>query len=216
MVPLSCRLDLFRPLYRHADPVHDFEHVLRVLHVGAWLARAESADVETVRLAALLHDVPSRDHTRDTHEEGAARAAEAMLAVHDQSPALIQAVAHCIRSHRFRRSATQPLSREAKCLYDADKLDCLGAIGIARTFGFAAMHGHPLWHGDACHPAAIPTDATDWPDTPAREWHVKLRHLATRMHTPAGRQLARARHRVMADLLDQMHREWSLTDITQE
>ncbi len=216
MTPLSSRLDLFRPLYQDADPIHDFDHVLRVLRVGEWLARAEGADVETVRLAALLHDVPSAAHPRDTHEEGAARVAEDMLAVYHQPPALIQAVAHCIRHHRFRRASPQPRSREAACLYDADKLECLGAIGIARTFGFAGLHGHPLWDGASCHPTDTPSAAALWPDTPAREWQIKLRQLADQMCTSAGRRLARKRHRVMADFFVQMYQEWSLSDIAEE
>ncbi len=216
MTLLSYHLDIFRPLYQASDPIHDFEHVLRVTKVGEFLAQAEGADRETVRLAALLHDVPSDMHNRSTHEEGAAQAAIALLSAHKQPPALIQKVVHCIRNHRFRRSTELPLSLEAQCLYDADKLDVLGAIGVARAFGFAGLHGHPLWDSEACDPADTPGAPESWSNTPAREWQIKLRHLAARMHTPTGRRLAQVRHRVMADLFVQLHREWSLSDLELE
>jgi uncharacterized protein len=95
-------------------------------------------------------------------------------------------VADCVRSHRY-RGAHRPASREAKLLFDADKLDSLGAVGIGRAFLFAGEVGARLHNS----PAAARRAKDYGPgDTAYREWLVKLRHLPGRLLTKAGRRLA--------------------------
>ena len=116
----------------------------------AWrrkLAAAEGADLEIVRAAALLHDVegtaPEGAGRASHHHESAEFAAEVLQA--EGWPAeRIAAVQHCIRAHRFRDRSEPPATLEAKVLFDADKLDVLGAIGAARTIAYAILAGQPI------------------------------------------------------------------------
>ncbi|MFN3929335.1 MAG: HD domain-containing protein, partial [Thermoflexus sp.] len=119
-----------RPLYVDHDPVHDFSHVVRVMRLAERIARREGADLAVVRAAALLHDV-----RREEEEHAAASAAFARrwLAERGASAEFIEAVAHAIEAHRFREPRVAR-TLEARVLFDADKLDALGIIGLARLF----------------------------------------------------------------------------------
>ena len=139
-----------RTWYEDADPVHDFDHVLRVYHIAERLAKAEDADLEIIQAAALLHDsrgsAPGRsDSQRQEHHIASAEFAGLILLEEGWSKARIQAVQHCIRAHRFRSNGEKPLTLEARILFDADKLDVLGAIGAARTIAYAALDGQPSY-----------------------------------------------------------------------
>ena len=118
-----------RAFYTAADPVHDFDHILRVLALAERVGRVEGADLEIVRAAVLLHDASGATPAR--------RASAAITRSRPPSPARCwgrgwpderrAAVQHCIRAHRF-RSTEAPRTLEAKVLFDCDKLDVLGAI----------------------------------------------------------------------------------------
>ncbi|HZY43532.1 MAG TPA: HD domain-containing protein, partial [Anaerolineae bacterium] len=161
-------IDFARTLYpADADSAHDFDHILRVLHMAEKIAQTEGADIDVVRVAALLHDI-GLDQGRAGHEISAANRAReilknlakgsATLEDSTQQPSqgysdeFIEAVAHAIESHRF-RSGPAPDTLEAKVLFDADKLDSIGAIGIARAFAFGGWRGQKLW-------ADVPADYT--------------------------------------------------------
>ena len=128
-----------RELYAGSDAAHDFDHVLRVTHLGIQIACTEQADVTVVRLAALLHDVPVQDGaddqaTRRQHHLVAADFARQFLTARGLETERVANVVHCIEAHRFRDQSIQPATLEAQCLYDADKLDSIGAIGVAARF----------------------------------------------------------------------------------
>ncbi len=131
----------------NADPIHDFEHILRMLALAKRLAKAEGADMDIVRAAALLHDAtdaaPDNPDRRLTHYEDVAAFAKKVLGEEGWGEDRIEAVLHCTRAHRF-RGTEKPRTLEAMIMVDADKLDVLGAIGVARTFGYAAIAGQPL------------------------------------------------------------------------
>ena len=123
-------------LYMASDAAHDFDHILRVARMAALIARAEAADLTVVRLAALLHDVPAPASVyangkleRGAHHLAAAKFAQEVLAERGLGTGQVENVVHCIEAHRFRDQSIQPLTIEAKCLYDADKLDSIGASG---------------------------------------------------------------------------------------
>ncbi|HEY81134.1 MAG TPA: HD domain-containing protein [Anaerolineae bacterium] len=193
-------LDFVRSLYENADAAHAFDHVLRVTRLAVHLAKAEGADVEIVRVAALLHDVA--DSRRD-HHLASARMARDLL---DDAPAtFVDAVVHCIEAHRFSQPP-EPATLEAQCLNDADKLDAIGAVGVARAFAFAGARGSRLW--------AYPLPELDQrigldreayrrahggsqDYTPSHELLCKLAGLADSMYTATARQLARERHAFM-------------------
>src|SRR5262249_45063105 len=127
-----------RALYAAGDAAHDFDHVWRVTTMAMRIAEAEGADVTVVRLAAVLHDVPVAEagaeaHTqRLSHHRAAAEYARDLLLARGLGTEAVANVVHSIEAHRFRDRSVMPQTLEAKCLYDADKLDSIGAIGIGR------------------------------------------------------------------------------------
>lgn len=196
MVELS--IEAARALYDTGGGGHDFDHVLRVVALAERIAVAEGADLAVVRTAALLHDIGESEGRADHHLRGAAMARDLLRA---EPPEFVEAVAHAIAAHRY-RSAPNPESLEAKVVSDADKLDALGAIGIARVFAYAGARGTPLyrlsWHAilaAAAPPqdtAAVSHPASEGPDLPlrrpdvAREPGQAGQDLAEAMRHPAG------------------------------
>lgn len=201
-------IEFARTLYpADADSAHDFDHVLRVVQLADRIARAEGADVEIVRAAALLHDI-GLDEGRAGHETSAANRARDILRDHGYAEPFIAAVAHAIESHRFRSGPT-PQTLEAKVLFDADKLDSIGAIGVARAVAFGAHRGQKLW-GDVPADYADPMDgrvADPAQHTSVHEFHVKLKKIKDRMFTATGRAIAAERHAYMVGFYEQLDRE---------
>lgn len=199
--------DEARRLYSEGDAAHDFDHVLRVAHLAASIAEAEGADVIVVRLAALLHDVPAETLGRGSHHLAAARFAAQFLTERGLGTEHTANVVHSIEAHRFRDRSVQPQTLEAKCLYDADKLDSIGAIGIGRAFAYAGSHGSRLWTESADQAAnngPIPTGAEY---TPVHEYVYKLRLVLDTLHTETARQIGRERHAFMERFYAQLDAE---------
>ena len=200
-------LDAARALYPSgSDPAHGFDHVLRVTAMAERIARAEGADVEIVRAAALLHDVGRGDRSGRDHAAVAAQRARDILQSHP--PDKVEAVAQAILQHRF-RAGPSPDTLEARCLFDADKLDSIGAIGVARAFAYAGVIGQRLWDEVApdyadrfARGAARPGEHTSH-----HEYVVKLSQLRDRLTTPTGRAIADERHAVMAAFYERLARE---------
>ncbi len=190
-------IDRARALYESAgDSTHDFDHVLRVYRLAERIGQAEGADMAVLRTATLLHDIarPDQDAGRvEEHAaEGAHRARQILAA---QPPAFIEAVAHAIETHRFRVDRP-PQTLEAKVLYDADKLDAIGAVGIARAFAYGAHRGQRLW--------ADP-DANE--HTAMKEFSVKLSNLKGTLFTPTACAIAEERHAYMVQFFERMAAE---------
>jgi len=195
-----------REWYATSDQVHDFEHVLRVYRLAEVLAEKEGADLEIIRAAALLHDAEDasgNDDSRLTHHEAAAAFAGTVL-VHEGWPTdRIRAVQDCILSHRF-RAGIAPETLEAKVLFDADKLDAIGAIGVARALAYAVLDGQPLYAQPS--DTFIETLKTEPGEayTAYHEHLFKLSKIRERMQTRSGRQMAEERHKFMQAYFDQL------------
>lgn len=197
-----------RRYYDMDDPAHDFDHVLRVTDLAVRIAEAEGADVDIVRAAALLHDIERKQAEArglDHAEHAAARARE-ILAGYPQDK--VEAVAEAIRAHRF-RTDPPPRTLEAQALFDADKLDAIGAVGVARAFAYGGHAGQRLW-------APIAEDYVErWKTgrahsdehTPFHEYVVKLSRLTDQMYTPTGQQIAAQRRETMQAFFEQLARE---------
>jgi uncharacterized protein len=203
-------LDEARTLYDGAESAHDFDHVLRVVALAERIARSEGADLEVVRTAALLHDT-ARNAERETGEDhavAAARHARALLLDRGASHAFAEAVALAIRDHRF-RTGGPPSTLEAQILYDADKLDAIGAIGIARTYAVGGVQGQRLWSAVPADDRINPERPTDLPTehTPVREYVVKLSRLKDTLYTAEARRIARGRHRFMVAFFTRLAKE---------
>jgi uncharacterized protein len=220
--------DEARALYHVGDAAHDFDHVWRVTTMAMRLARSEGADVMVVRLAALLHDVPvperdedgdsSNDHNRRrAHHVAAAEYARELLMARGLGTKEVASVVHCIEAHRYRDQSVQPQTIEAKCLYDADKLDSIGAIGVARAFAYAGTSNERLWAEpwtevppDYVKPnGAKPNRAKPSGEnyTPVHEYAYKLRRILPTLHTESARRIGTDRHRFMIAFFDQLDAE---------
>jgi uncharacterized protein len=196
-----------REFFRDARGSHDWEHTERVFRLCRHIAAAEGADMDVVLAAALLHDIGRaeefRTNGRRCHAaEGAERARE-LLRHAGISEGEAEAVAGCVATHRF-RGGNPPQTLEARVLYDADKLDSIGAVGIGRAFLFAGEVGATL-HDPAVDPGA--TQPYSREDTAYREFLVKLRHVKDRMLTETGRAMAEERHRFMVGYFERLNQE---------
>jgi uncharacterized protein len=200
-------LDRARKWYEEQDSVHGFDHVLRVLHLVEMIGPELGADAEILRAAALLHDsadaAPVEGKDRTSHELTSADFARQVLLEEGWPEERIQAVQHCIRAHRF-RSSEIPQTLEAKILFDADKLDVVGAFGVARTLGYAQQAGQPVF----AEPSASFLDSgeheADEPHSAYHEYLFKLRHVIQRLHTEPARRIARKRFTVLESFFEQL------------
>ncbi|MGD8242449.1 MAG: HD domain-containing protein [Desulfobacterales bacterium] len=181
---------------------HDWEHTLRVERLCRRIGPREGADPLVLRLAACLHDIGrgQQDQSRGAvcHAHQGARMAAAIMADHDVAPEIQTNVLHCIRTHRYRND-DPPETIEAKVLFDADKLDAIGAVGVARAYLFAGELGAILHNANS---QIVDTRPYTREDTGYREFQLKLRYIKDRMLTREGRRLAEARHQVMVDFFE--------------
>lgn len=194
--------------YTGADAVHDFDHVLRVLTLAERIGRAEGADLEIVRAAALLHDVGRTGAGVGTRDHAVYAADRAREILAGQSPAKVEAIAHAIAAHRF-RTGPEPETLEAQVLFDADKLDAIGAVGVARAFAYGGAHGQRLWAHIKSADVARWQEQGDDPDThtPVLEFAVKLSRIIEQLHTPTGRAIAEERHAYMTGFFERLGAE---------
>ena len=194
--------------YRGAESGHDFDHVQRVCALAERLARAEGADLEIVRTAALLHDIARADEDAagsGDHAQMAAERARALLIGRGTPTDRADAIAHAIAAHRFRGS-TLPQSLEAKVLFDADKLDSIGAIGIARAYAISGVLNQRLW-SEIAEDTVATRDQHNSNHTAVAEFIVKLSKVRDRVYTAAARRIAEERHAYMADFFARLGRE---------
>jgi uncharacterized protein len=201
-----------RALYGRSGGGHDFDHVLRVLALAERIAQAEGADLEIVRTAALLHDVGESAGRQDHHLRSAAMARELL---HGRPAPFVEAVAHAIEAHRF-RVEPEPRSLEAQVVSDADKLDAIGAIGVARVFAYAGARGTPLWRATLQQVAARPPQPGDplaqpagGAYTPVHEFVYKLDRIPDRLYTRTARAMAAERQGYMRAFFERLDQEVS-------
>jgi len=209
---MTISIEQARAWYASADPVHDFEHVLRVYRLAERIALAEGADLEIVRAAALLHDsvgsAPGGDgQERLGHHLTSARFAGEVLRAENWQPERVEVVQHCIRAHRFRHQGERPQTLEAMCLYDADKLDGLGAIGAARTIAFAALAGQPFYYEPSERFLREGKTEPDEPHSSYHEYLFKLRKVKDQLFTTTGKAIADQRHKFLSDFYAQLQAE---------
>jgi uncharacterized protein len=192
-----------RQYYTDTDAAHDFDHVLRVLALAERIGQAEGAAMEIVRAAALLHDVAraEEEQTGACHAKVGAERARQILAGHPADK--VEAVAQAIASHRFRDEVI-PQTLEAKVVYDADKLDAIGAIGIARAYAMAGKRGQHLW---AETPAGSLAESQSPYYTLVHEFTFKLSRLKEALFTATGRHIAEERHRYMVEFFARLEEE---------
>ena len=204
-------IDAARAYYADNDAAHGFDHVLRVWRLAERIGRSEGAQMDIVQAAALLHDLGRTDEQRTgaCHAQTSAARARVILAGHPAER--VEAACEAIAQHRF-RGERGPSTLEAQVLYDADKLDAIGAIGVARAYAIAGLYHQRLWAEVTDEyaqraPTAGRADLDADEHTPVHEFRFKLVKLADRLYTAAGRQIAKERHQFMAAFFERLERE---------
>lgn len=188
---------------------HDYAHTRRVLRNTVLIAEKEKpADLRAALFGALLHDIARPEELASggklCHAAlGAGKAERILRAAGFTDEAFIRHVSEIVRTHRYRGSAV-PATPEARIVFDADKLDSLGAFGVARAFHFAGRIGAKIHNTEE---AALGSESYSREDSAYREYLVKLRHLPDRMLTETGRELARERAAFMKRFFDELNAE---------
>ena len=185
-------------LMEETDAAHDLGHLDRVCHSALAIAAAEGGDPEVLTAAAYLHDLVNlpKDHPeRATASRHSAEAARARLAGLGFPAEKLDAVAHAIEAHSF-SAGIAPRTAEARILQDADRLEALGAIGIARVFYTAARMGAALFDPEDPGAATRPLDDRRFA---LDHFRVKLFAIADTLHTPTARAMAARRVALMRD-----------------
>ena len=172
-----------------------------------YIGKQEEADLVVLRFASILHDIGREQEAeskgRICHAERGATLAKVILEKHEISDEIIEEVIHCIETHRSRNNKT-PESLEAQILFDADKLDSIGAVGIGRAFYFANEVGAKLHNPDIDIENSKPYSQDD---TAFREFKIKLKNVKDQMFTDIGKHLAEERHNFMIDFFNRLNRE---------
>jgi uncharacterized protein len=197
--------------FAHEGSGHDWPHIWRVWQVARVLAAEQPViDQEVAELAALLHDIADWKFHGGDYEAGP-RAAYAWLASQHVPAATIERVQQVIREVSFKGLGVEtPVSSpEAAVVQDADRLDAIGAIGVARAFAYGGHKGRPLH--DPAVPPVTHADFEQYKQSTAptlNHFYEKLLHLQDRLHTPGARRLAARRHQFMEEFVAQFLAEW--------
>ncbi|QXH54981.1 HD domain-containing protein [Pseudomonas maumuensis] len=183
------------------DGSHDRAHIQRVWSNARRIQAKEGGDLEILLAATVLHDcvaVEKNSPLRDRASTLSAQRAAAILTGMGWPAARIEQVAHAVQTHSY-SAGIAPLSLEAKILQDSDRLDAIGAMGVARCFYVAGRMGSSLY--DVKNPMAEGRDYRD-NQFAIEHFHTKLLKLASGFQTAEGARLATLRHERLASFLD--------------
>ena len=188
---------------------HDFFHTQRVLNLAQTIATREpGADMEIVQLIALLHDVDDRKLSPQTHEN--LDNARNFLRENGVDPDMTAVILEGIRNLSFKGTGKSvPASLEGKIVQDADRLDAIGAIGIARAFAFGGSRGREMY--DPNEPPQLDMDEKAYAKSGGHtinHFYEKLLRLKDLMNTETGKAMAEHRHGFMEQFLDEFYGEW--------
>lgn len=196
-------------VFQHDSSGHDWWHIHRVWKTALAIARQEGAEAFVVELAALLHDLD--DWKLDASSDGTPVRARAWLENMGVEVEVRDHVCAIITHLSFKGAGVENRisTLEGKVVQDADRLDALGAVGIARAFAYGGHKGR-LMHDPAQPPRLHATfeQYKNSEGTTVNHFHEKLLLLKDRMNTATGRRMAQDRHAFMEQYLDQFHREW--------
>ena len=180
---------------------HDYFHTLRVYKMAVRIAQEEGANKEIVALAALLHDVDDIKLSR----------AVDFLRQHNVEKDVIQAICTAIDEVSFSGTdSVVPSTLEGMCVQDADRLDALGAVGIARAFAYGGSHGRAMYDPD--EPPTLNMSGEEYhshKSTSLNHFCEKLFLLVDMMNTRSGKELGKAREKYMRKYVDEFLDEWN-------
>ncbi|MCZ4407546.1 HD domain-containing protein [Cryomorphaceae bacterium 1068] len=203
-------VELVKATFEGEGTGHDWYHIDRVRKVALKLAQSEGADMEVVELAALLHDIADHKFHDNDLTAGPAKA-KSIILEYGGDQELADRVSTIITETSFKGAGVEtPVSSiESAVVQDADRLDAIGAIGIARTFAYGGHRNQPIHdpvleptlHGNFEAYAKTRTSTIN-------HFYEKLLLLKDRMNTNSGKGMAEERHAFMESFLEQFHREW--------
>jgi len=198
-----------RAWYPEHDDVHGFGHIERVYRLCQKIGQAEGADMEILLTAALLHDAQGShpgENSRDDHHLRSADFAGEVLSGMGWPTEKIALVQHCIRAHRYRKEDI-PESLEAKLLFDADKLDVIGAVGVVRALAYAFQAGTPAFARPSGQFLEQGKTQAGEPHSAYHEYLFKLKNISAGLITPAARAIAAERQAFLNRFFDQLAQE---------
>lgn len=196
-----------------AEGGHDWFHIQRVFNNTLLIAKDEQVDVLVVSLAALLHDIADAKF-HDGDESVGPRVAKEFLQSLEIDKKVIAHVVNIIKHISFKNSLGKKKktfdSKELQVVQDADRLDAIGAIGIARTFNYGGFKGRELYNPAVAPKVDMTKEAYKKSNGPTiNHFYEKLLLLKDKMNTDTGKKLAEKRHQFMLDYLEQFYKEWN-------
>lgn len=195
-----------RAWYPGYDAVHGFEHIERVYKLCEKIGPLEGADMEILLAAALLHDTSGShpgEGIRKDHHLRSAEFAEAVLLKESWEPDKIHAVQHCIRAHRFRKDES-PQTIEAKVLFDADKLDVIGAIGVTRALAYAFQVKQPAFAVPSKEFIKSGNQEMGEPHSAYHEYVFKLKKISEVLLTETAKKIANHRQKYLNGFFEEL------------
>ena len=194
----------------NAEGGHDWFHIERVYKNALLIAQEEDCDLTVVKLGALLHDIAdSKFHDGD--EAVGPRTAGAFLESENISEEIIAHVINIIENISFKGGNFEKKfsSKELEIVQDADRLDAIGAIGIARCFNYGGFKNRPLYNPAIPAKFNMSKEEYKTSESPTlNHFYEKLLVLKDKMNTPTGKKIAEARHQYMENFLSQFYAEW--------
>lgn len=201
-------LRFVKNIFKNDSSGHDYFHTLRVYNIATKLAQREGADLRTVQLASLLHDVDDIKLSPETHEDK--KIAVMFLKGHGATDAEINNICTIIDEVSFKGTdSAVPQTIEGKCVQDADRLDAIGAIGIARAFAYGGSH-HRVMHDPEIKPA-LNMNENEYRrhiSTTINHFYEKLFLLKDLMNTATAKSIAESRSAYMEEYIAQFSAEW--------
>jgi len=207
-----------------ADAVHDINHVMRVYHWAIKIAESEkNIDLDVLIPAVLLHDIGHPAEQRDKsrriwHVKVSAKMAQKILKKFDYSQEKINKISHCISTHSYRKIklGMKPKTKEAKILFDADKLDTLGAVGLTRSYVWAGKNNSKIYT-DVSLKDYIKDNLTGGKKagrikdktkhSPIIEYETKLKYFPAKLYTKKAKKIAEGRLTYMKSFFDRLKKE---------
>jgi uncharacterized protein len=194
-------------MLKRRDPAHDFHHIMRVYKNAEIIGRSEGTDMEVLLPAVLLHDIvvyPKGSAKSSRSSDQSADLAKKILDNYGYSRNKISQICYCIRAHSYSKKVV-PTSLEGRILQDADRLDALGAIGIARTFSVSGSENRTFYNADdPFYRSDRNLDDKRWT---LDHFQTKLLKLEKNMHTETAKKIARERTSFMIFFISQLQKE---------